>query len=162
MTNKDNRPSRPQPVEIKTLLADICRKKKWQQRLELHAIFQLWNGLVGEDIAAQAQPSLIRGLVLWVKVTDPIWMQQLHLQKPLLLEKINQQLTDIEFTDIRFQLDTAAGVSHESSPAAAEKTITPPAREELRKFEALISPLQNEEVKKSLRNLWISFNSTRS
>lgn len=158
----ENRSGRLEPVDIKTMLADVCRKRKWQQRLDLHAVFQLWDELVGEDIAAQAQPSLVRGQVLWVKVADSVWMQQLHLQKLLLLETINQRLTDTGFTDIRFQFDAATGSRETSPPVTEQETVRPPTQEKVRAFETLISPLQDEEIKRALRNLWVTLNSTRS
>ena len=75
------------PIEISRLLSGVIENKKWRSKLELHRVFELWQSIVGQEIAAVAQPSLIRGHVLWVKVAESIWMQQLHLQKMLLLEK---------------------------------------------------------------------------
>ena len=34
------------PADLKGLLARVIRKKKWQRRMELHAVFRFWNEIV--------------------------------------------------------------------------------------------------------------------
>jgi len=141
------------PVEIGRLLAAVFKNKKWHSKLELHRVFDFWDSTVGKEIAAVAQPSLFRGHVLWVKVTDSIWMQQLHLQKMLLLEKINLQLHEDKITDIRFQLNSSL-----SPPPEPENTKTTPVyldKKEEQKFDKLISSLENDDLKASLKSLWV-------
>jgi manganese/zinc/iron transport system substrate-binding protein len=73
---------------------------------------------VGPDISGRAQPACIRGSVLWVDVLDSIWMQQLHLQKLLLLDLINRRLDNGSISDIRFKLNSELG---STKPAALLK-----------------------------------------
>ena len=147
------------PVEISRLLATVFDDKKWRSKLDLHRVFEFWDNTVGKDIAAVARPSLIRNTVLWVKVKDSIWMQQLHLQKVLLLEKINSQLTDAKLTDIHFQLDSSL-----ASPPEPETTETEPAlldKKQEEEFDRLISSLGNDELKASLKSLWVKMKTKR-
>ena len=141
------------PIEISRLLSGVIENKKWRSKLELHRVFELWQSIVGQEIAAVAQPSLIRGHVLWVKVAESIWMQQLHLQKMLLLEKINNQLHEEKISDIHFQLNSSLSpppVSHveKSKPLLLNK-------KEEQAFDKLISSLENEELRASLKSLWV-------
>jgi len=141
------------PVEIGLLLSDVFKNKKWRSKLELHRTFEFWNKTVGKEIAAVAQPSLIRGSVLWVKVKDSIWMQQLHLQKILLLEKINKQLRVEKISDIHFQLDSSL-----SAPPEPETKKTKPVlldKKQEHEFDKLISFLENDDLRASLKSLWI-------
>ena len=146
------------PVPISRLLSTVFENKKWHSKLELHRVFEFWNSTVGKEIAAVAQPSLIRGHVLWVKVADSIWMQQLHLQKIILLEKINQQLQSEKITDIRFQLKSSL-----KPPAEPETKKTKPVildKKAEQEFDKLISSLEGEELKNSLKSLWVKMHTT--
>jgi len=146
--NDDNR-----PVEIRRLLADVFQNKKWHAKLELHRVFEFWNATVGRDIAAVAQPSLIRGHVLWVKVADSVWMQQLHLQKMLLLEKINQQLQAEKISDIRFQLNSSLAPPPKPEPKKSKPVFLDKKQEQ--EFDKLIGSLDNDDLKSSLKSLWL-------
>jgi len=141
-------------VEISRLLSAVFENKKWHSKLELHRVFDFWDRTVGKEIAAVAQPSLIRGRdVLWVKVKDSIWMQQLHLQKMLLLEKINKQLSGEKFSDIHFQLDSSLSTPPETETEKPKPIFLDKKQEQ--KFDQIISSLGNDDLKASLKSLWI-------
>jgi len=143
-----------QPVEISRLLSAVFENKKWRSKLELHRVFEFWDKTVGKEIAAVAQPALIRSRsVLWVKVKDPIWMQQLHLQKMLLLEKINRQLNDEQLSDIHFQLDSSLTAPPPPETEKIKPTFVDKKKEQ--EFDKLISCLESEDLKNSLKNLWV-------
>ncbi len=141
------------PVEISRLLSAVFENKKWHAKLELHRVFEFWDKTVGKEIAAVAQPSLIRGSVLWVKVKDSIWMQQLHLQKILLLERINKQLSGEKLSDIHFQLDSSLSAPPEPETEKPKPVLLDKKQEQ--EFDKLISFLKNDDLKASLKNLWV-------
>jgi predicted nucleic acid-binding Zn ribbon protein len=153
MTRADGSDNANRPVDIKRLLATVFANKKWHSKLELHRVFSFWDATVGREIAAIAQPSLIRGHVLWVKVADSVWMQHLHLQKILLLDKINQQLHNEKISDIRFQLNSS--LARKPEPAAEKSPPVFLDREKEAEFDKLISSLDNEDLKVSLKSLWV-------
>ncbi|NOQ67473.1 MAG: DUF721 domain-containing protein [Desulfobacterales bacterium] len=141
------------PVEISRLLSTVFENRKWRSKLELHRVFEFWNKTVGKEIAAVAQPYLIRGHVLWVKVRDSIWMQQLHFQKMLLLENINKQLVNEKFSDIHFQLDSSLSAPMEPETKKQKPVFLDKKQEQ--EFDKLISPLENDDLKASLKGLWV-------
>ncbi|MDH3390929.1 MAG: DUF721 domain-containing protein [Desulfobulbaceae bacterium] len=141
------------PVEISRLLSTVFENRKWRSKLELHRVFEFWNKTVGKEIAAVAQPYLIRGHVLWVKVRDSIWMQQLHFQKMLLLENINKQLVNEKFSDIHFQLDSSLSAPMEPETEKQKPIFLDKKKEQ--EFDKLISPLENDDLKTSLKSLWV-------
>ncbi len=145
-------------TDIGSLLRDVLKKRQWSRRLGLHAVFQFWNEVVGRDIASRAQPSVIRGTVLWVCVSDSVWMQQLHLQKTLLLERINKRLpgSETRITDIRFQIDANLG----KKAKAVEKRRVPchtASPEELARLEELISGVGDAEIRQVIKDVWLKF-----
>ena len=149
------------PVDMHQLLHTVFKDKKWRNRLELHAVFDFWEKTVGSDIAAIAQPSLIRGNVLWVRVADSVWMQQLHLQKMLLLEKLNQRLPGAKLTDIHLQLDSSLKQPPKTLTRKPPKPALVPDKVKEQEFDNLIDSLKDEAIKGSLKSLWIKLQERR-
>ena len=136
------------------LLAEVFDRRKWRNRVELHRVFEFWNETVGKEIAAVAQPAMIRGHVLRVKVKDSIWMQHLHLQKIMLLEKINQEFDGEKLTDIHFQLDSSLSTPREPEPEKKKPVLLDKNQE--KEFDNLIGSLGNDDLKASLKHLWVT------
>ena len=55
----------------------------------LAEIQQAWTRVVGEGIAAEAQPTAERGGVLTVSCAAAVWAHELDLMAPVLLERLN-------------------------------------------------------------------------
>jgi len=145
--------------DIGSTLNSLFRRRDWQRRLGMHALFAFWDEVVGEDLCRRAQPDLIRGSVLWVRVSDSIWMQQLNLTRTVLLAKLNERLGEDKLTDIRFRIDATLG---RRKPAAQVQEPPPPVdRARLTQAEALFAGLADEELRKTLRRLWLKTESRR-
>lgn len=142
-------------TRIDSLFAELFKKRQWDKRLALHAVFRNWPQVVGPEIAERTEPQVIRGTVLWIAVSDSVWMQQLHLQKQALLERINANVRGSEkISDIRFQVDAALGEEKmlaDSPPSAAPKPVDPEAQ---KGFEGLISAIGDSELRTRLLALW--------
>ncbi|MHB1227968.1 MAG: DciA family protein [Desulfurivibrionaceae bacterium] len=143
-------------TRIDSLFVELFKKKQWDKRLALHAVFRNWPQVVGQEIAERTEPQVIRGTVLWIAVSDSVWMQQLHLQKQTLLEHINANVRGGEkISDIRFQIDAALGeekmVADIPQPAASPKPIDP---EEQKGFEGLLGSIGDAELRTRLLALW--------
>jgi hypothetical protein len=80
-------------------------------------------------------------------------MQQLHLQKMLLLEKINRQLDGEKLSDIHFQLDSSLSVPPEPETEKPKPVFLDKKQEQ--EFDQLISSLENDALRASLKSLWV-------
>ena len=143
-------------IRMDSLLAELFKKRQWDKRLALHAVFRNWLQVVGQEIAERTEPQVIRGTVLWIAVSDSVWMQQLHLQKQALLEHINANVHGLEkISDIRFQIDATLGeekmVAILPKQDAAPQPIDPEAQ---RGFERLIGAIGDAELRTRLLALW--------
>ena len=139
---------------IDKVVAGLFKERKWDRRLGLHMVFHFWDRAVGSERARIAQPHVIRGSVLWVNVSDSIWMQRLHLEKPGLLEKINKQLPGPEvLSDIRFQLGGPAAPS--KATVEEKKGEARLDKKELQRYEQLFAAVPDEDARNSLLKLWI-------
>jgi len=140
---------------IDSIFAQLFKKKNWGKKLALYGIFAKWPEVVSREIAAKTAPRLIRGTVLWIAVSDSVWMQQLHLQKQALLARINEELAgEGLITDIRFQLETGiAGEKEPAKPPAASppKVVDPGKKHD---FERMLAAVADVDLRAGLLALW--------
>lgn len=143
-------------IRIDSLFAELFKKKQWDKRLALHAVFRNWPQVVGQEIAERAEPLVIRGTVLWVAVSDSVWMQQLYLQKQALLEHINANVRGAEkISDIRFQIDAALGEEKKVAISPEQRTFPKPVNpDEQKNFEGMIAAIGDAELRTRLLALW--------
>lgn len=141
-------------IPISGVLAGLFAERHWEERLGQHQLFQFWDEVVGAEIARQARPAVIRGTVLWVEVIDSIWMQQLHLQKIMLLAALNSRLPGDGLSDIRFRIGRGLG-EKEAKPTPAKKSRRKqPDPEKQRRFANLLTALPDVETRARLLSLW--------
>lgn len=143
-------------IRLDSLFAELFKKRQWDKRLALHAVFRDWPQVVGPEIAERTAPQVIRGTVLWIAVSDSVWMQQLHLQKQILLERINAKVRGTEkISDVRFQIDAALGeermVADRPHSAISPQPVDPEAQ---RSFEQMIAAIGDAELRTRLLVLW--------
>jgi predicted nucleic acid-binding Zn ribbon protein len=87
MTKRD-----PQLERVGEVLNHSLKRLDLTPRLDEYGVWPIWNDVVGKAIANNAQPEKIRNGTLFVKVTSPVWLQQLQFMKEMIAEKLNQRL----------------------------------------------------------------------
>jgi predicted nucleic acid-binding Zn ribbon protein len=70
----------------------------------LAALQSVWAELVGERIAAVAQPVSERGGELTVDCSDSVWAQELDLMQAQLLERLRERLGERAPQSLRFRV----------------------------------------------------------
>ncbi|MBU0482638.1 MAG: DUF721 domain-containing protein [Proteobacteria bacterium] len=139
------------------IVKDICENRNWQEKLERHRVFSFWTKAVGQLIASHASPRLLRNTVLWVDVSDSVWMQQLHFQKTEMLESINARLHGVMIEDIRFQLASFFTPGKADLPTdLREKISAEPDPIETLEFDKMTSAIPDENIRQSMKKLWMA------
>ncbi len=88
---------------ISGVFTELRRTEKWGRHLSGNLAFRVWEDVVGAAAAKVARPvSLSRG-ILRVEVSDPAWMQELHMMRADLLEKLNESTGNRKIKEIQFQ-----------------------------------------------------------
>ena len=95
---------RLQTETIGAVLEHSLKRLDLAGRLEDYAIWPIWNEVVGKAIARNAQPEKIRNGTLFVKVSSPVWMQQLQFMKEMIAGKLNQRLNADRVKNIFFMV----------------------------------------------------------
>ena len=109
----------PYLEKIGDVLDKSLKRLELAPRLDEYGVWPVWNDVVGNPIARNAQPEKIRNGTLFVKVTSPVWMQQLQFMKELITEKLNQRLGAEVVKNIFFVVGRvdSGGAETESQPA---------------------------------------------
>ncbi len=98
------------------------------RRLDEYGVWPIWRDVVGEAIARNAQPEKIRHGTLFVKVSSPVWMQELQFMKEMIAEKLNHRLPGDVVKNIFFMvgnIDVTPAPSVERRTEAAEAQAVP-------------------------------------
>jgi len=89
---------------LKDIIATILRDSDLPFNLDDGRIFKVWDEVVGSAIARNAQPSWIKKGRLRVRVSDPIWLQELEFAGETIKEKLNEKLGRRAVERIEFRL----------------------------------------------------------
>ncbi|PLY11638.1 MAG: DUF721 domain-containing protein [Desulfuromonas sp.] len=106
------------PARVTKLLGELLARNGLKDKLEEYRVWLVWEACVGPQIAAQARPLRLRDGVLEVRVSQPIWMQQLQLLKPQLLTKLNQRLEGAQLKDIYLKRGPLNPTNHDGESEA--------------------------------------------
>ena len=145
------------PLPLADILKSYTKAGKFEQRHRHLAIWRQWSEIVGPRMADRAFPLAVRKGVLLVRVMDSVWLNELSLHKPVILENIQKAVGSKKISDVRFLWGEPPDENpHRPEPAgAAVKTTTlpPPTAEELSVAEEISSKLQDATMRETLRDL---------
>ncbi|MGZ8177704.1 DUF721 family protein [Williamsia sp. SKLECPSW1] len=82
------RPDGRDPQPFGSAAGALARSRGWQPKLGEGQVFAAWDRIVGDDIAAHAQPTDLRDRVLSVTAESTAWATQLRLVQRDILAKI--------------------------------------------------------------------------
>jgi hypothetical protein len=132
------------------LLQQSLHRLELGPQLQAYAVWPVWNEVVGAPVARHAQPEKIRNGTLFVKVSSPVWMQQLQFMKDLIAEKLNQRLRAAVVKNIFFFVGTVSSPELEPEPQT-EPISTAPARTVI--DDQFLDSLQDPEVRQAFKRL---------
>jgi predicted nucleic acid-binding Zn ribbon protein len=89
---------------LKEIIASLMSDSRLPFNPEDALIWKVWDETVGAAVARNAQPLWIQKGRLRVKVSDPIWLQELSLAEIAMREKLNERLGRRAVEKIEFRL----------------------------------------------------------
>jgi len=142
------------------LLGDILKpflsSSGLERKMEEQKVLDAWPKAVGEIIAEKTFPLRVRNRVLYVVVTNSVWLQELHFMKGIILQKMHRLVGDRHLQDLRFTFG-------EIEPSAVhwkmeEKKRTPGEvnlnEEEKDRVERAVGGVSNPEIREILRRVY--------
>jgi len=112
---------REKPENISNILTPFLKRTGLSWRIKEQKIMENWKEIVGQDIAQNTEPSKLRGGVLYIKVSNPVWIQQLQFFKEMIVKNIHQEIKEIVVDDLRFFIGKIDPTPDSYLPANIEK-----------------------------------------
>jgi Zn-ribbon-containing, possibly RNA-binding protein and truncated derivatives len=149
----------PEIERLGQVLDKSLKRMEISTRLDEYGVWPIWNDIVGTTIARNAQPEKIRNGTLFVKVTSPVWMQQLQYMKEMIAEKLNQRLkTDVVknifFVVGRIHIETVGRIHIETPDVDSMPTATSSvAGQDSRPDEDFLESIRDPEIRQAFKRL---------
>jgi predicted nucleic acid-binding Zn ribbon protein len=141
------------------VLSHSLKRLELTARLDEYGVWPIWNEVVGKTIAANAQPEKIRNGTLFVKVTSPVWMQQLQFMKEMIAEKLNQRLKSEVVLTIFFMVGRIdAPVNEVQAEEPKSEAVVAPRQVN----EEFLQSIEDPEIREAFRKLLKSFKQRKS
>lgn len=102
----------PQPLG--RLVGQVSRTRGWDQKVATGRLFAEWARIVGEDVAAHAEPDRLEDGILHVRASSTAWATQLRLMSADILRKIAAAMGPGQVR--RLKIDGPAGPSWRKGP----------------------------------------------
>ncbi|HOJ92101.1 MAG TPA: DUF721 domain-containing protein [Dictyoglomaceae bacterium] len=135
-------------------LWEIFVKLDMDKKLCEYLAMEQWDKVVGETLALHTKPAYVKNGVLYVYVDSSVWVQELSLFKPKLMEKINEKLVVPDtIKDIVF-IDKGRNF-RKSNVSPKKKEVKLSLREEER-IAKIVEDIKDEELREILLNFYRS------
>lgn len=147
------RPRMKSAVSAGALIEKMLKERGFEGKLREYRAWQVWDDVVGPQIALRARPIRIRDGVLEVRVDQPVWMQQLQLMKPKLLARLNDRLEGAPIRDLYLRRGRIDRVSPQPAPSPTWKDI-PLSEEEFAAIDSALESVEDPALKQVMRGLF--------
>lgn len=85
-------------------IRDILEGLPVKEKVKEYRLWNEWGNLVGDQIAKNCQPEKVKDGILFLKVTSPVWAQQLQFMKGMVIEKVNRFMGGDTVSELRFRV----------------------------------------------------------
>ena len=133
------------------------RDRQLALALRPHLAKAHWAGVVGPQVAGVTQVEAVRDGVLYVRVKNSVWANELTLLKDDMLRRLNAKLGGRILTDIHFKASGLAKSKNKpeilrpAAPTDAELAKTPPSKSAAAKIEAALIEITDDALRGRIR-----------
>ncbi|MFC9994458.1 DUF721 family protein [Nocardia sp. NPDC127526] len=100
------------PQTLSSLAMQLAKGRGWSGKVAEGTVFGRWSSVVGEDIAAHAQPISLENGVLSIQAESTAWATQLRMFQSQILAKIAAAVGNGVVTSVRINGPTAPSWRH--------------------------------------------------
>tara|TARA_B100001248_G_scaffold12558_1_gene8241 strand:+ start:20321 stop:20596 length:276 start_codon:yes stop_codon:yes gene_type:complete len=87
---------------ISGALKKLIKKEGIENEINQQKAIDLWGDVVGQKIKENTEPLEVQFGILTVKTKNPVWRQELQIQKEDIIKSINKKLVKTMIKDLRF------------------------------------------------------------
>ncbi len=128
------------------MITTLLQRLPMGRQLQQYQVWGVWREAVGETVARHAWPSKIQKGLLFVHVSDSMWMQELQFLKEMVKEKINRRVGEPVIKDIFFVLGRSRRERGEEREVRLVRRQEP-------FVELTLPPLDNDKLKEAFSSL---------
>lgn len=88
---------------IQTAIQNFLRRSGLNSGVEQQKALKLWGEIVGDSISKNTEPVSVKNGTMVIKTTNPVWKQELQIQKTEIIKKLNYRLKKNIIKEIRFK-----------------------------------------------------------
>ena len=88
---------------IQVAIRNFLKKSGLNNGVEQQVALKLWGEIVGNKISKNTEPKSVKNGILVIKTTNPVWKQELQIQKTEIIKKLNNRLKKNIIKEIRFK-----------------------------------------------------------
>lgn len=108
---KRSRVNQKSPIPIGRVLSNVMESFRRFAGQDMMRICDKWDEVVGEAVAANAQPALFKNHLLIVHTCSSSWSHQLRFSKADIINRLNDALECDLINDIRFRIGSVESPS---------------------------------------------------
>lgn len=90
--------------KVEDILKNTIKNVSLEKTFKVYPITKRWEEVVGSHIASKTQPDMVMGDTLVVSVVNSAWMNELQMQKKMILDKLEILGLAPEVKNIRFRI----------------------------------------------------------
>ena len=83
-------------------LKKLIKEEGIENEINQQKAIDLWGDVVGQKIKENTEPIEVKFGIMTVKTKNPVWKQELQLQKEDIIKSINKKLIKTKIKDLRF------------------------------------------------------------
>ncbi len=143
------------PSALGDILRIQCSRMGLHRKIKEQRLLGAWAEAVGEGVAERTQPMRIEKGVLFLKVTNSVWMQQLQFMKELIIKKLHE-ITGMDLVrDLRFYIGEVENpVKKDGGRQSSKRDLPTPSESDMENIARQISGVRDPEMKKMLSELF--------
>ena len=88
---------------IQVAIQNFLKKSGLNSGVEQQEALKIWGETVGNKISKNTEPMSVKNGILVIKTTNPVWKQELQIQKTEIIKKLNCRLKKNIIKEIRFK-----------------------------------------------------------
>jgi len=77
-------------LKVDDILPVVIKRLGIGKQLEEYEVLRKWEKIVGKTVAKRVKPWKIEKGILYLKIKNPMWMQEICTQKKRMIERINK------------------------------------------------------------------------
>ena len=88
---------------IQKAIRKFLEKSGLDSGVDQQKALKVWDKTVGNKISKKTEPISVKNGTLVIKTTNPVWKQELQIQKREIINKLNNELKKNIIKEIRFR-----------------------------------------------------------